>query len=672
MPLVPLTEGAYTARSIIAEAQRCINLSPERNPKDSPIPSTHYPTPGLTITGFQGNAPFRGEYLASNGDMYTVFGNNSGSTLYVSTPSSTANGIGATTLVGTFNSAGSTPVEMADNGLVLIIVDGSTLGWCLDLTSADQGLAQITDPTFPGATTVGYLDTFLIFNQPGTNIWYISLTEANFQMFTGSPGGLLTGTIAENGDGSITNGTYTSTPLTGGSGTGGVATITVVGNDVTNVVPTSPGTDYQIGDNLSATLPGTAIASGVVTSGGSGYTDGTYSNTALTSGSGSGATANITVTGGAISSVVIVNPGTGYAVSNTLSAVLPGGTGFIYTVATTAGGNFTFTVDTISGQAFDPLDFATKTGYPDAISGLIVMDLYIWLLGTQTTEIWFNAGAADFTFQIFPGVFIEHGCAAPYSIAKQDLSIYWLSKDKQGQCIVLKGNSFAAHRISTFAIENEFSTYPIISDAIGSTYQQNGHTFYVLVFPTADKTWVFDESSQLWHERNSLQTIQGANTLVIDGNLHKTLYQQITICGGLPYGCDGLGNQYLVDINNYTENGVAIPRIRSFPHLVQNMNRVSYKSFIADMETGTDDPTVTGDGSSSAKPPVVNLRWSDNRGKTYGSYVQQSIGALGKYLTNIQWRRLGFARDRVFEISWSVPTQTALNGAWVETEKMGS
>lgn len=671
MPLVPLTQGAYEARSIIAEAQRCINLFPERNPKDSPVPATHYPTPGLTATGFQGNLPFRGEYLASNGDMYTVFGNNSGSTLYVSTPSTTMNGIGSTTLIGSFNSAGSTPVQMADNGIVLIIVDGSSLGWCLDLSNSSN-FAQISDPTFPGSTTIGYLDTFLIFNQPGTNIWYISLTEANFQMFTGSPGGLLTGTIASNGHGSITNGTYASTALTGGSGTGGVATITVVGNDVTDVTITSPGINYQIGDSLSATLSGTAIASGVISAAGSGYTDGTYSNTALTSGSGSGATANITVVGGIVTSVVIVNPGTGYAVSNTLSAVLPGGSGFIYTVATTAGGNFTYTVDTISGQAFDPLDFATKTGYPDAISGLIVMDLYIWLLGTQTTELWFNAGAADFTFQIFPGVFIEHGCAAPYSIAKQDLSIYWLATDKQGHCIVMKGNNFAAHRISTFAIENEFSTYSVISDAIGSTYQQNGHTFYVLVFPSADKTWVFDESSQLWHERNSLQTIQGGNTLIIDGDLHKTLYQQIAVCGGLPYGCDGLGNQYLLDINSYTENGVPIPRIRSFPHLLQNMNRVSYKSFIADMETGTDDPTVTGDGSSSTIPPVVNLRWSDDRGKTYGSYVQQSLGALGKYMTNIQWRRLGYARDRVFEISWSVPTQTALNGAWIETEKMGS
>jgi hypothetical protein len=33
------------------------------------------------------------------------------------------------------------------------------------------------------------------------------------------------------------------------------------------------------------------------------------------------------------------------------------------------------------------------------------------------------------------------------------------------------------------------------------TYQQLGHTFYVLIFPTADATWVFDIGEGLWHER---------------------------------------------------------------------------------------------------------------------------------------------------------------------------
>lgn len=665
--LVPLVQGAYEARSLIANAQRCINLYPERNTKDSPVPFSHYPTPGLTATNFDGiGKPCRGEFTASTGNMYTVYGNNLGSSLYVATPSTTGQGIGTTTLVGTFTSVGTTPVSMADNGVILVIVDGTANGWVLDLSNS-VNFATITDPNFVGSTKVDYLDTFFIFNKPGFNIWYISLSLANYDMFAGTPGAILTGSISGTGV-SYTNGTFTAQNLTGGTGTGATADIVVSGSAVTSVTIVAAGTGYVAGDSLSATLAGTSIATGVIASGGTSYTDGNYPAQALTGGGGTGATANIVVSGNAVTNVTIVNAGVGYSGGDSLSALIPGGSGFTYTVNTTLGAGFTYSVDTVGGTAIDPLDFATKAGYPDPIITLIVTNLYIWLIGTQTSELWFNAGAADFTFQIFPGVFIEHGCAAAYSIAKQDLSIYWLSRDKQGQCIVLKGNNFSAQRISTFAIENEFSSYSKIDDAVGMTYQQNGHTFYIIRFPTADKTWVFDEATQLWHERNSLQFVQGTQ-FTIDGNLHKVIYNSLAVCGGLVYGGDDLGNQWLLDPNNYTEDGDPIPRIRSFPHLVSNQNRVTYQRFVADMETGTDDYTVTGDGTSTASPPQVNLRWSDDRGKTYGNYVQQSLGALGQYITSMQWRRLGYARDRVFEISWSVPTATALNGAWVETSE---
>lgn len=661
--LIPLIGGAYEARSIIAEAQRCVNLYPEKNPSDSPVPVTHYPTPGLSSTGINGTKPTRGEYTASNGNLYSVFGDTSGSRLYVSIPSTTGLGIATTTFIGTFNSVVTTPVSMADNGIVLIIVDGTTYGWVLDLSNS-ANFAQITDPNFLGSNKVDYLDTFFIFNVPGTKQWYISLSEANYDMFAGTPGSILTGSILSPGTGSYTNGTFVATALTGGSGSGAIATITIAGNLVTNVAVTTPGINYVLGDVLSATLAGSSIATGILASAGAAYTNGSYPAQALTGGSGTGATANITVAGNIVTSVVIVAPGVGYTGGDTLSALIPGGAGFSYTVNTTTGNGFSYSVDTVGGQAFDPLDFATKTGYPDPIVTFIVMDLYIWLIGTQTTEIWFNAGAADFTFQIFPGVFIEHGCAAQFSLAKQDLSIYWLSRDKQGQCIVLKGNNFAAHRISTFAIENEFSKYSTISDAIGFIYQQEGHVFYILTFPTADKTWVWDETSQLWHERASLQLVQGSS-FTTDGNLHKVIYNSCSVCGGIVYAGDYLGNVWEIDPDAYTESTTPIPRIRSFPHKVNELDRVVYSGFTADMETGTDDNTITGDGTSSANPPVVSLRWSDDRGKTYGNYVQQSLGALGEYLTCIQWNRLGMARDRVFELSWSVPSKTALNGAWI-------
>jgi hypothetical protein len=63
---------------------------------------------------------------------------------------------------------------------------------------------------------------------------------------------------------------------------------------------------------------------------------------------------------------------------------------------------------------------------------------------------------------------------------------------------------------------------------------------------------------------------------------------------------------------------------------------------------------------------LISLRWSDDRGHSYGSPVTQSIGEAGEYRTSLQWQRLSYSRDRVFELSWSVPMRTALQGCWVD------
>jgi hypothetical protein len=74
------------------------------------------------------------------------------------------------------------------------------------------------------------------------------------------------------------------------------------------------------------------IESASITNAGSGYTNGTYLNKALTGGSGSNATANITVAGGVVTACTIALFGAGYEVGDTLSASIPGGAGFVLTV----------------------------------------------------------------------------------------------------------------------------------------------------------------------------------------------------------------------------------------------------------------------------------------------------------------------------------------------------
>jgi len=470
MPQLQLVQGAYTARSVIANAQRCVNLYPEMNTKDAEVPYTHYCTPGL-VTLAQGIvAEVRQLYTASDGKLFAVIGN----TVYYVPDTFVLQALGT---IATQNGL----VSMYDNKTTLIVLDGSLFGWSVDLASLAFG--TFTPANFVGGNQIRYIDTFLISSTQNANM--------------------------------------------------------------------------QASDSNATTYTALSLA-------------------------------------------------------------------------------------TISGDA-------------DQLQIIDVVHKEIWAFGRRTTEVWSNVGAYPFPFQPIPGVFLQHGIAALRSLAKWGLNIFWLSQDNNGQALVMLGTAYKADVISTPAITDAIGRYSKISDAIGFCYQQGSHMFYVLTFPSADATWVYDLSTQLWHERAYLEPG--------DGSFHRHRAN----CVAFAYGktiCGDWQNGKLYDwsLDAYDDAGTAIVRLRSFPHIVKDLDRISYKQFTADIEVGTiTDPEVE---------PQINLRWSDDRGVSFGNGVQQSLGQSGEYRTIPSWNRLGMARDRVFELSWTAPAATALNGAYIDVEKM--
>jgi len=141
-------------------------------------------------------------------------------------------------------------------------------------------------------------------------------------------------------------GVYRDTPLTGGSGTGATANIVVVNNRVYSVEIVNEGVNYAVGDTLSATLGGSTngIATISAVTGGTNYTNGTYTAVPLTGGTGSGAQATIVVSSNSVSSVTITNAGTGYTVADAMSAssaLIGNGINALNTGSLVGGTNYT-------------------------------------------------------------------------------------------------------------------------------------------------------------------------------------------------------------------------------------------------------------------------------------------------------------------------------------------
>jgi len=307
----------------------------------------------------------------------------------------------------------------------------------------------------------------------------------------------------------------------------------------------------------------------------------------------------------------------------------------------------------LDGTSVDPLDFASAEGSPDGLVSLIVDHREVWLYGNNSVEVWYNSGASDFPLQRIQGAFNEIGCAATFSVAKMDNGLFWLGSDARGRGIVYRANGYNGQRISTHAVEWQIQSYGDISNAIAYTYQQDGHSFYVLTFPSAGKTWVYDVATQAWHERASGD----------DNQYRHRSNCQMTFANEIIVGDFENGNLYAFDLTVYSDNGAIQKWLRSWRALPPGQNtlkRTTHHSLQLDCESGVG--LITGQGSN----PQVMLRWSDDGGNTWSSEHWSSMGGIGEYNRRVFWRRLGMTlklRDRVYEISGTDPVKIAIMGA---------
>lgn len=308
----------------------------------------------------------------------------------------------------------------------------------------------------------------------------------------------------------------------------------------------------------------------------------------------------------------------------------------------------------LDGTSVDPLDFASAEGSPDGVVGIIVDHRELWVFGTNSVEVWYNSGNADFPLSRIQGAFNEIGCAAPYSIAKMDNGLFWLGKDARGQGIVYRANGYTGTRISTHAVEWQIQQYENMSDAIAYTYQQDGHSFYVLIFPQANRTWVYDVATQAWHERAGFANGEFTR--------HRSNCQAF-FQGEVLVGDYQNANVYSFDLDDYSDNGSIQKWLRSWralPTGQNNLKRTAQHSLQLDCETGVG--LNLGQGSD----PEVMLRWSDDGGHTWSNEHWVSIGKIGEYYRRAIWRRLGMTlklRDRVYELSGTDPVKIAIVGA---------
>ena len=269
-----------------------------------------------------------------------------------------------------------------------------------------------------------------------------------------------------------------------------------------------------------------------------------------------------------------------------------------------------FQITGLYATTIDALDFASSEALPDTLLTLIVDHDELWLFSSAHTEVWSNVGAALFPFQRIQGAVIEQGCAAKRSVAKLDNTVVWLTADDRGQGTVQKAVGYTPQRISDHALEFAIASYPRIDDAVGYSYQQEGHLFYMLTFPTAQATWAYDTATNLWHERAWRDPVSGALSQ------HRSICH-MAFAGMNIVGDYQNGNLYSLDLDCYTDNGNILPAIRQCPHIAQGNKWQFFSKLWIDMQTGV------GQNPPAAVAPVTlfTVTVGEQSGNGYSGYA---------------------------------------------------
>jgi hypothetical protein len=233
----------------------------------------------------------------------------------------------------------------------------------------------------------------------------------------------------------------------------------------------------------------------LVITGGPGFTPGTYTIESVDS----MGNATLSSAAGSVSSVA----GTGIEYLSYVPAVQLAYLDTFFIAQASYSSRIFYLSASDDGTMWDALQFGSKESYPDNISGILTDHEELWLFGSeQSIEGWHNAGAAPFPFVRDDNAAMHYGTEAPFSPMRFMLGFAWLAKDQvRGGRQAMYAQGWVPQRISNHAVESIWNTYPIVSDCIAYSYEENGHPFYVLNFASANATWVYDGITQMWHQR---------------------------------------------------------------------------------------------------------------------------------------------------------------------------
>lgn len=242
----------------------------------------------------------------------------------------------------------------------------------------------------------------------------------------------------------------------------------------------------------------------------------------------------------------------------------------------------------LDATTWDPTDVTQVTVFPDQVLSLIVDHGEVGLFG-NTKTVWYQNTGGVFPYTPNLSSYMEQGIGAAFSLVRADNSVVWLGSDDRGNMMAWRLNGYSPVRISNHAVETAWQSYSVTSDATAYAYQEEGHTFWQISFPTANVTWIYDFATGLWHQRTFLNPVTGINEAHLS-KFHTFVFGMHLV------GDRNNGNVYVQSVKLVDDDGQLIQRRRRAPYVSTEAQRISHNRLYIDVEGGLDPIALPLDG----------------------------------------------------------------------------
>lgn len=322
------------------------------------------------------------------------------------------------------------------------------------------------------------------------------------------------------------------------------------------------------------------------------------------------------------------------------------------------------------GTAWSALNFGITQSNPDYIVAIDSDHGYLIIFGQYSIEFWQNTGSAGFPYAPIKSSTSQIGLAARFSRCKFDNTIAFLGTDTSGQVRVYELQSYLPVAISSPDVEEIINSMSVYSDAVAFSYRINGHQFYQITFPTGNRSFLYDNSTQMWSE---VQSGTGTNQRHVAQLGASYIYQPVS-------NTDVVGESValVTDSTNASIGGVYaltwglntdaigtsthILRLAQSRHVFEDGNQLAIDELYLNMELGT-IPTGTAN---------ISMQVSKDNGNTFGTAYPTTLSVPGQYSgPRVIWRRIGAARDFVFRFFTTDPVNWVITYGAAVTRSLG-